>query len=83
MVILFSAAPFALAAPPAEPGGAEAAVTDFRIIERPRVTIRYAGVSVEYAEAIARITESTYAQYQADYHFDMPDRLTIEVRLDR
>lgn len=71
----------------AVPGGDKSQIvtdaTGVRIVERPRVTVRYTGMAIEYAEAIARIAESTYSHYQGGYHFDMPDRLTIEVDIDR
>lgn len=49
-----------------------------RLIERQYVSVRYSGLPMSYAEAIANMADATFDFYRSAYHFDMPDRLFIE-----
>lgn len=64
--------------PPAERDSAEG----HQLIDRERVSVKYSGLSKDYADAIANIAEATYDYFKDQYHFDMPDRLFIEASLD-
>lgn len=75
--------PAATALPRDEPVKPTAGPDGQRLIERPNVTVRFAGLATEYAEAVATIAESAYAHFREQYHFDMPDRLFVEVSVDR
>lgn len=55
--------------------------SDFKTVEMPRVTVRFARFDQKYAEAFARILSAAVADYER-MGFKMPERVTLEAYID-
>jgi hypothetical protein len=54
---------------------------DFKLVELPRVTVKYARFDRAYAEAFGRILQEALKVYES-HGFKMPQKVTLEARID-
>jgi hypothetical protein len=64
-----------------EPKAPELKPEDFKVVELPRVTVRYAGFDEKHAEAFGKILEEALKVYES-HGFKMPRKATLEARID-
>ena len=64
-----------------EPKAPEIKESDFKVVEMPRVTVRFARFDRKYAEAFARILSEAVAAYER-MGFKMPAKVTLESYID-
>jgi hypothetical protein len=64
-----------------EPKPPELKPKDFKVVELPRVTVRYARIDEKYAEALGRILEEALKVYES-HGFKMPQKATLEAQID-
>jgi len=64
-----------------EPAPPELKAEDFKVVELPRVTVRYARFDREYAEAYGRILAAALEVYES-HGFKMPAKVTLEAQID-
>lgn len=65
-----------------EPKAPELKPEDFKVVELPRVTVRYARFDEKYAEAFGKILEEALKVYEL-HGFKMPRKATLEAQIDR
>jgi len=64
-----------------EPTAPELKPGDFKLVELPRVTVRYARFDRSYAEAFGRILQEALKVYES-HGFKMPTTVTLEAQID-
>ncbi len=64
-----------------EPKAPELKPEDFKVVELPRVTVRYARFDEKHAEALGRILEEALKVYES-HGFRMPRKATLEAQID-
>jgi hypothetical protein len=64
-----------------EPTPPELKPADFKLVELPRVTVKYARFDRAYAEAFGRILQEALKVYEAQ-GFKMPKSVTLEAQID-
>jgi hypothetical protein len=64
-----------------QPKAPEIRESDFKLVQMPRVTVRYARFDRKYAEAFARILSEAVACYER-MGFKMPRKITLEACID-
>lgn len=56
--------------------------SDYKTMEKPGASIRYRGVTPEYAKAVLSVTAAAREIYANQYHCNVPDRVTINLEKD-
>lgn len=64
-----------------EPEAPDLKPEDFKVIELPRVTVRYARIDEKYAEALGKILAEALKVYES-LGFKMPEKVTLEAQID-
>lgn len=76
-----SEAKFTMIAEWKEPVAPALKAEDFKVVELPRVTVKYARFDRKYAEAFGRILAEALDVYES-LGFKMPEKITLEAQID-